>query len=329
MATEAPTKTRRSTNGALPSTNADIIAFLGREVPEPEMVPLDDIEIDVHRSQVRGSALDEDAVKLYVQYFEQGELPPHPVILYATARGKYEIGHGAHTCTAAFRAGIRELEAYVLTETTPNLRRDVSALANRNNGVHFHIADRYRIAVDMVIVGSWSSPQAARTLGLPADKLAKAVTEQKAENAIDAAEIDTAGMSRTTKLALYSLRNDHDTMREVAELEKASELSGKDVQGLVASLRDATSADERKAILDVERVQRKAEIEASEGGRKRYPVREKYVKALSNLRKLLDDDKKMAELDGEIRGTDDPLLKEFENIAGRLMAVSTELREEK
>ena len=77
MATEAPARTApRSSNGALPSTNAEIITFLGHEVPEPQMVPLDEIEVDVNRSQVRGSKLDEDAVKLYVQYFEQGELPP-------------------------------------------------------------------------------------------------------------------------------------------------------------------------------------------------------------------------------------------------------------
>lgn len=328
--TAAPTATEERRNGAraLPSTNAEIIAFLGREVPESQTVPLGEIEIDVNRSQVRGSALDEDAVKLYVQYFEQGEVPPEPLILYATAGGRYEIGHGAHTCTAALAADIRELEAYVLTETTQNLRRDISALANRTNGVHFKLADRYRVAVDMVLAGQ-GSPQVARLLGLPPEKLKAAAARQRQENELDAAEINYTDLPKQSIQALYSLRGDRDVMRELADLIRAAGLSGKDAQDLAASLRDATSPEARRLMLGAERELLKSEIQASDGGLKAHPVREKYAKALAGLRKLLDNKEKLAELEGEIGGAGDPLVDEFFYLAGQLTAIGEELRETK
>ena len=179
----------------------------------------------------------------------------------------------------------------------------------------------------MVIDGGWSSPQAARTLGLPADQLKRAITEHRAENAIDAAEIDMRGMSKTTKLALYSLRQNEELMREVADLVKQASLTTADLKELVSSLNDATSPEEAKAIFEGEREQRQPEIQASEGGLKQHPVREKYAKALNNLRRLLDDKKKLKEFYGELRGTDDPLIKDLEYMSGRLLAVAQEMQE--
>ena len=232
-------------------------------------IKLDQIDkVASHRNQARVSGpINEETVLLYGAAVESGDQFP-PLVVSQRRDGKYVVIDGNHRVAAYELNNVGQSEAYVASDINETQRLLLTFEANTKHGLATGLQERLRQAVNLVEMGS-SIPSAAKNLGVPEGRVQAAVQQFRTDKRL--AQMAVPRWDRlpaTARRRLYNIRND-EVLKEAATLAVESNMTGTQIDSLVARVNAASRGDTSKqlAVVEQERSLRVEEIKVSAGGR--------------------------------------------------------------
>ena len=151
------------------------LADNGWEFDYEPAVPLEMIAVNKSlQAQIRLEALDELLVSKYVQARRDGAQFPAIILVQSENRGPLPIADGVHRFWSARKAGLKALDAYIVTNATTEkqaelLRRSANAMVGKGFDTKQSIAQ----AVALVESGGWNAREAAKVMHVSESSVTK------------------------------------------------------------------------------------------------------------------------------------------------------------
>ena len=225
---------------------------------------LDDVDQAASRAnQARLEALDDDVVDRYAAAMQRGDRFP-PVLGLRRKRRKVLLLGGNHRYTAAARAGLETIPAYVV-DAEPEMATRLMYEDNRRHGLPPSDNERIAQAVHLMDQG-WTQEAAAECVGISAGKVNRARGTIKADQRAKTLQIEGwEQLPKTSRWRLSSVRSD-PVFVELANLVIAARLTADGVFDLVTRVNDARSDADALNLIGTELEARRADIQTATGG---------------------------------------------------------------
>lgn len=190
-------------------------------------------QINMERSlanQARiGAPLIEEVVERYQIAMENGAVFP-PVVLYQDGKS-FVVVDGNHRVSAADRAGLNAVDAYVLKNPSPTQVSVLTYEANTRHGEPTTSVERERQAVHLIEQGT-SKSEAAKLLGVKLARLEYVMSDQEASKRLATLGYDPADFTVTHRRRMHNIHSDV-VFAAVADLVKATHMTFEQLDRLV------------------------------------------------------------------------------------------------
>lgn len=249
-----------------------------------EALPVADIDrVASLANQARLEPLDEDVVDRYAADMERGDVFP-PIVVRRDRKRLVLIG-GNHRVTAAGRAGIRSLPAYVI-DAAAEMALRLTYEDNRRHGLPPSEEERLFQAAHLIANG-YSQTAAASTVGLSTGKVQRFVSVQRTDERAKRHRIKGwEALPKSSRWRLGEIRSD-PVFAEAARLATDGVFTSSSIFELCTRLNAARSEEEAFAVLAHQEVAERAKSQTTAGGMvKRATPRSKLLGALSSIAAL-------------------------------------------
>jgi ParB-like chromosome segregation protein Spo0J len=244
-----------------------------------------------------GKPFSEENVEDYAEAMRRGERFPSPIM--AETRDGLVVSAGVHRCKAALRAGMTEVLSYVFTTDLPHYLRLVAVLTNRKEGVRVSRTESLEYALDLCSNSGMDPKNVATMLGVSFGTLEMKLRVQDLRKQMAEAGHKT-NLPESMLRVLYRLRNNTIVMMATARLAEDLHLAESAVIDLCKRVQEAKSESAQLKLIEEERHNLEniatAPTQTGDVQRIAFPVRTNFLKALNQLKRVVEGKKTTSEL---------------------------------